>query len=169
MHHQSNLVAGLQHMVWFWIHRGITKLHGWIHPTIISMEDYHRSGRLRDLDSVSYGNSVFNLRFEMKGVEYSLKCVLEKEEGFNYLGINKSEGLTVCRWGCNVLLWGNPTFDLLHLPLLWHLTTFSLRSLHLLPNAFKKLLYPSTLRVPETLLLQFLSFIILLHRVVVVL
>jgi len=61
MHYQSNLVAGLlQHMVWFWIHGGIiTKLHGWIYPTIISVEDYRRSGRLGDLESAGYGKSVF--------------------------------------------------------------------------------------------------------------
>jgi len=60
MHRQSNLVAGLRHMVWFWIHGGIiNKLHGWIYPTIISVEDYRRSGRLGHLESAGYGKSVF--------------------------------------------------------------------------------------------------------------
>jgi len=66
---------------------------------------------------------VLNLRIKMTEVEYSPKHVLEKEEGFSYLAIEMSEGLTVCRWGCSVLLRGNPTFDLIPIPLLWHLTT----------------------------------------------
>lgn len=101
------------------------------------MEDYHRPGRLgisnQQVMATPYSSATcLDSLIKMKEVEYILNYVLEKGGGFDYSGIEMSEGLTICR------LRNSDPMDF---------TIFAL----------------SSLRVPEALHLQFISFVIFLQ------